>query len=120
MRREILLALGVVLGALGGTAQAAPCDNFPLLDDHAIHLKSVKSVKQRRQVLIDTIWGAGGMPAPAANDGLPASNRIVRVAVAGQPVDLPDLSALGNLVRVDRLDIRMEGNERTHAYHLVP
>jgi hypothetical protein len=96
-----LFGLGVLPGlfCLSGAAHA-------VVDDHQITITTTADVTNKRQALIDFIWGAHGFPS----NKMPQVTRNVESPVGG----------LNNLLRVDRLFIPMDAWEYGLAYHFVP
>src|SRR5262245_43485061 len=80
---------------------------YALIDDRQITINSAADVTNKRQALINFIWGMGGFPS----NKLPSS---VQINVAS-PV-----SGLNNLERVDTLTITMDAGQTSYAHHFIP
>lgn len=80
---------------------------YALVDDHLITITTAADITNKRQALINFIWGAGGFPS----NKLPSSV-VLNVA---SPV-----SGLNNLLRVDQINISMDAGQQGLAYHYIP
>jgi hypothetical protein len=75
-------------------------------DDSQVTLRTVADVAERRQALIDFVWGAPGTPA----DALPAVERN----------DASPVGGLADLGRVDTLTVAMDAGQKGYAHHFIP
>src|SRR5436190_2100132 len=97
---QLLLRL-VLLAILSISINSAP-----LLNDREVSINSADEVRQKRQALIQYLWGSGGYP----KDRYP--NVITNIAT---PV-----KQISNLKRVDELRIDLAPGLEGLAYHFVP
>jgi hypothetical protein len=82
-------------------------DGQPIVNDCGVTISSGADVANRRQKLIDFIWGTSGFPTAA----LPTSiDKNVASPVSG----------LANLERVDTLHITMDAGQVGIAHHFIP
>jgi alpha-N-arabinofuranosidase len=78
-----------------------------LLDDRAITLHSAQEIEERRQALIQYLWGADGFPA----------KRMPEAILTNVPSPVKQLS---NLERVDEFRIEQAPGLQGLAYHFIP
>jgi hypothetical protein len=101
MKDSQLLLRSVLLAILSISINSAP-----LLNDREVSINSADEVRQKRQALIQYLWGSGGFP----KDRFP--NVITNIAT---PV-----KQLSNLKRIDELRIDLAPGLEGLAYHFVP
>src|SRR5260370_23758776 len=79
---------------------------YGLVEDHQIRIHTAADVANKRQSLINFVWGAGGFPS-----GVPSSVTLNVPSPVG---------GLNNLLRVDQLVIGMDAGQQGLAYHFIP
>lgn len=97
-----VLGLGLLFGLL-----LVPCTAYALVDDHQITINTAADVTNKRQALVNFVWGAGGFPSGK----LPSSVTLNVPSPVG---------GLNNLSRVDKLVIGMDAGQQGLAYHFIP
>jgi len=99
MLKLFVIGFAFNLFCLAGSALA-------LVDDRHVTITSAADIANKRQALVNFVWGAPGFPSGS----LPSVTLNVPSPVAG----------LGNLSRVDRLLVNMDAGQQGLAYHFVP
>jgi hypothetical protein len=118
LRRSLALLMGLVIWFV------SPAPVYALVDDRQITISSPTDISNKRQALIQFIWGSPGFPSTK----LPSSviKNVCSLPRGNNPPakDVCDfVNNLSNLKRVDEIRIQMgAGQERLEglAYHFIP
>ena len=92
-----------------------------LINDSKITISSATDVTNKRQALIQFIWGSAGFPS----NKLPSlvTTNVCRLPAGNQlpAKDVCDfVTNLSNLARVDEIRIQMDAGQEAVAYHFIP
>jgi hypothetical protein len=117
--------MGLVIWFVSPAPVRALCDQCTLprafVDDRQITISSATDVSNKRQRLIQFIWGSAGFPS----DKLPSSRTLdVCSLPRGNQSPANDVCGfvnnLSNLERVDEIRIAMSWGQEGLAYHFIP
>lgn len=78
------------------------------VDDRYVTIRTQADVVQKRQQLIDYIWGGKGLP----------SRRMPHLPVIKN--DISPIPGLADLERIDTLKVKMEAGVTSYAHHFIP
>jgi hypothetical protein len=115
LRRSLALLMGLVIWFV------SPAPVRALVDDRQITISSATDVSNKRQRLIQFIWGSAGFPS----DKLPSSRTLdVCSLPRGNQSPANDVCGfvnnLSNLERVDEIRMAMSWDQEGLAYHFIP
>ncbi len=85
-----------------------PLSGQYLVDDRYVTIRTQSELLQKRQQLIDYIWGGTGIPY----------RRLPELPVIKN--DISPIPGLADLERVDTLMVRMEAGVTSYAHHFIP
>jgi len=112
--RSLALLMGLVIWFVSPAPAYA-------LDDRQITVRTATDVSNKRQALIDFIWGSDGFPS---NNSPSVTKNVCSLPQANNPpaddVCGGFVSNLSNLKRVDEIRVHMEAGEEGLAYHFIP